>query len=65
MRVALGQEVEVFADKLREVEALTVGDETGGAGLQQLDGEGAEVVFEPGAPGELDGVARLEGGRKF
>jgi len=52
----------VFANELGEVEAGAIGHEIGGSGLQDLDGEGAQVIFQTRAPGELDGVAGLEGG---
>ena len=65
MRVALGQEPQVVAEELAGVEAGAVGDEVGGAGIDQLDDEGAEVLLEPGAPGELHGVAGLQGRREL
>ena len=64
MRVAFGQKAEVIADELAEIEPGAVLDQGGGAGLEEFDREHAELVFEAGAPGELDGIARLEGGGK-
>src|SRR5690554_5341016 len=62
MRIALGQEAQVLADGLAEIEPGTILDERGGAGLKQFDGEHAELVLEAGSPGELDGIAGLEHG---
>ena len=65
VRVALGQQAQVVAEELAGVEAGAVGDEVGGAGVDQLDDEGAEMLLEPGAPGELDGVAGLQRRREL
>src|SRR5690606_25537927 len=62
MLVTLGQQAEVVANQLAEIEPGAVDDQLGSAGLQQFDGENAEVAFEAAAPGELDGMAGLQGG---
>ena len=65
VRVALGQQAQVVAEQLAGIEPRAVGDQVGGAGVDQFDREGAQMLFEPGAPGELHGIAGLQGRREL
>ena len=60
MRVAFGQQAQVIADELAEIEPGAIFDQSRSTGRQQLDDEHAKLVLEAGAPCELDGVAGLQ-----
>ena len=64
VRIALGQQVQMLKNDLGKIEALPVSDEGGSTALEQFDREGAEMIFEAGAPGELDSVSRAEAWRR-
>ena len=60
MRVALGEHAHELAEPAEPGERLRARQEARGALGQRLDLIDAEVLVEPGAPDELQGVAGLQ-----
>jgi len=60
--VALGQKTRELGEPGEARKRERAFHEPPGAKLERFDRESAEVLVEPGAPDEREGVARLEGG---